>query len=545
MKGKEDEPYGYEAKEFIRKNFIGKKVRAELDFVRGAVKGIVGKPDLSEKEFWSVYCGEQNIAVSLVENGFATVVKGNSKDGRSPVYEQLIISEKTAQAANKNKWNKNKSPPIHIYSDLTEQTKEAKNRAKQFLPFFQRTPNAKIAAVVEYVLSPNRVKVYVPKENCMIVLGFEAIRTPKGSPIYEEAFEYVRDKLQQRDVQISVDTLDKVGSFIGVLYIQKKNFGLTLVESGFASVSESVDYSPIANDYKDAEARAKANKKKLWQNYDAEAAAALAKEEEEKSSNIIEIEEKKPKIIPVTISEIIDSSHFFIHVSDEKDALEQLMNELNSFNFPLPPVNYTLRRGEIAVAKFSDKKWYRVKVDSAAHPNYRLLYIDYGNTENGVNIKDIRPIPAQFMQRPPFAKECFLAYLSLPEDDEYADEAAEYFHHLLWGKQAFATIEYKQGENVYVAIGDGKTLANVALTTAGYAILTKNVRNTDSVIVCFLLILWLNLEYLLTAFRLKHSVNNKSMQERNETEDGNMEILKTKNKIIEEMRNNNINSRLK
>lgn len=165
------------------------------------------------------------------------------------------------------------------------------------------------------------------------------------------------------------------------------------------------------------------------------------------------------------------------------------MSELNSFNFPLPPVNYSLKRGEIAVAKFSDKKWYRVKVDSTAHPNYRLLYIDYGNTENGVNIKDIRPIPAQFMQRPAFAKECFLAYLSLPED-EYADEAAEYFHHSLWGKQAFATIEYKQGENVFVAIGDGKTLANVALTTAGYAVLNKNVRNPDSVIVCFFLYLF-------------------------------------------------------
>lgn len=477
---REDEPYGYEAKEFIRKQFIGKKLRAELDYIRPANKGADGK-DYPEREYWSVYCDSTNLAIALVENGLAKVAKANSKDGRSPFFEDLIIAEKSAQAQSKNIWNKNAVAPMHRYSDLTVQSKDSKARARQFLPFFQRTPNAKLAAVVDFVLSPNRVKLYVPKENCMIVLGFEGIKLPKTSLVYQEALEYVKDKLQQRDVQITVNTLDKVGSFIGNVFIQKKNISTLLLEAGYAILSETADMSQHYAEFRNAEEHAKSQKKKHWVNYSEEAASQNNNNNDNADdSNVIVIEEKKPKAIAVTLAEIVSSTSFYVHLTDEKPALEKLMADLNAVNYGggVGAVGFNPKKGDVCVAKYAaDGLWYRVKVKSSLvkgeKTQYNILYIDYGN-EDYVTLKDLRAIPPQFTQSPPFARLCFLAYaypLNNPSDEEEA--ASQYLHELFWDKPLLLSIEYKQANDVHVAIGDGKMLANVELVSCGLLIVAK------------------------------------------------------------------------
>lgn len=97
-------------------------------------------------------------------------------------------------------------------------------RAKQYLPFFQRT--ASVPGVVEHVISGSRIKVYVPKESVQIAFCPSGVKTPShskpargtmpavaGEPWGDEAYRFVRDAVMQRDVQLAVESMDKAGAY--------------------------------------------------------------------------------------------------------------------------------------------------------------------------------------------------------------------------------------------------------------------------------------------------------------------------------------------
>lgn len=84
-------------------------------------------------------------------------------------------------------------------------------RSKQFLPYLQRSK--RMDGIVEFVASASRLRVYVPKESCLITFllsGIDAPRTarigPNGKPIgmddpfAEEAMKFTRYNCLQREV---------------------------------------------------------------------------------------------------------------------------------------------------------------------------------------------------------------------------------------------------------------------------------------------------------------------------------------------------------
>ena len=72
--------------------------------------------------------------------------------------------------------------------------------------------------------------------------GIRAPRTTrnasdKSEPYGSESAEFATRRYMQRDVEVEVDTVDKSGSFIGALYVNKtENAAITLVKEGLASV---------------------------------------------------------------------------------------------------------------------------------------------------------------------------------------------------------------------------------------------------------------------------------------------------------------------
>ena len=57
--------------------------------------------------------------------------------------------------------HKGGEPPIHKVADLAGNAA----KSKQFLPFLQRV--GRLHAVVEFVASGSRVRVYIPRETCL------------------------------------------------------------------------------------------------------------------------------------------------------------------------------------------------------------------------------------------------------------------------------------------------------------------------------------------------------------------------------------------
>ena len=90
---------------------------------------------------------------------------------------------------------------------------------------------------------------YIPKETCLITFLIGGIECPRGErpardgkpgepgdPYAEEAAKMTRELCQQRDVQVEVETMDKVGGFVGYLFVDKVNVSLKLVEAGLSKV---------------------------------------------------------------------------------------------------------------------------------------------------------------------------------------------------------------------------------------------------------------------------------------------------------------------
>ena len=91
--------------------------------------------------------------------------------------------------------------------------REAAQKAKNYLPFLQR--GGRQAAVVEAVLSAHRVKLFVKKENVMLMFALGGVRAPgrtkegQDEPYGPEALSFMRRLALQRDVELEVRVLLK------------------------------------------------------------------------------------------------------------------------------------------------------------------------------------------------------------------------------------------------------------------------------------------------------------------------------------------------
>ena len=139
-----------------------------------------------------------NIAELIIARGFGTVVRHRDFEERSNHYEALLAAEARAVAGKKGIQSAKDSPVMHV----TDLTVASAKKAKDFLPSLHRS--RRISAVVEYVLSGHRFKLYIPKETCSIAFAFSGVRCPgRGEPYSEDAIAFMRRKIMQRDVEVN------------------------------------------------------------------------------------------------------------------------------------------------------------------------------------------------------------------------------------------------------------------------------------------------------------------------------------------------------
>ncbi|XP_023774685.1 staphylococcal nuclease domain-containing protein 1-like [Cyanistes caeruleus] len=120
-------------------------------------------------------------------------------------YDELLAAEARAIKNGKGLHSK-KEVPIHRVADISGDTQ----KAKQFLPFLQRAGRSE--AVVEYVFSGSRLKLFLPKETCLITFLLAGIECPRGArnvpglaqegePFSEEATLFTKELVLQREVR--------------------------------------------------------------------------------------------------------------------------------------------------------------------------------------------------------------------------------------------------------------------------------------------------------------------------------------------------------
>lgn len=477
-------PYAREAREFLRTRLMGRQVQVSMEYSRkvpvaDGSAAPAGPADSRVMGFGSVFLltpGKEteevssttppaqqpgvNVAELIIARGFGTVIRHRDFEERSNYYENLLAAETRATSGKKGIHSAKDPPSMHVTDLLTASAK----KAKDFLPFLQR--NRRMTAVVEYVLSGHRFKLFVPKETCSIAFSFSGVRCPgRDEPYSNEAIALMRRKIMQRDVEIEVETVDRTGTFLGSLWESKTNVAVHLLEAGLARLQMfGADRIPDAHILGQAEQHAKKQKLKIWENY---------VEGEEVTNGGATPDKKQKEEMKVVVTEVLSGGKFYVQaVSDQKVA--SIQQQLASLNLKEAPVlgAFNPKKGDIVLSQFSaDNSWNRAMVVSgprglvqSTKDKFEVFYIDYGNQEV-VTYNQLRPLDASVSSAPGLAQLCQLAYLKVPTlEDDYGQEAAMHLSEsTLSGPKEFrAVIEERDTSGGKVK---GQGTGNVLLVT--------------------------------------------------------------------------------
>ncbi|XP_058791125.1 staphylococcal nuclease domain-containing protein 1 [Phymastichus coffea] len=465
-----DIPWMFEAREFLRKKLIGKPVKVIVDYVQPA------RDNFPEKTCCTVLVGKVNIAEAMVSKGFATVVRYRQNDDqRSSYYNDLLVAESKAEKSGNGLHAKKDVPLQRIRDVSTDPT-----AAKSYLQSLKRA--REIKAVVEFVTSGSRLKLFIPKEYCLITFLLAGVKCPRAAritpgtggmeaePFGEEALAYTRKFCFQKDVDVQVENMETKGSgFIGCLFVDNVNLSVALVEEGLAEISNFVEQGELLKALKAAEERAKAKKLNIWKNrVEIEVEPEEKREETERAPA-----ERKIDYQEIVVSEITDELHVYTQRVDQKATLEGLLARLRQEIETNPPLAgaYTPKKGDLAIAKFTvDNEWYRVKIEKVAGPNVSVFYIDYGNREV-LDVTRVAAVPAGFTADKPFATENILAIVTLPKDEDDKKTAMQILREdTLHGNTLLLNVEHRNVGAPIITLADPTTKEDIvkALVAEGY-----------------------------------------------------------------------------
>uniref|UniRef100_A0A8C7J748 Staphylococcal nuclease domain-containing protein n=1 Tax=Oncorhynchus kisutch TaxID=8019 RepID=A0A8C7J748_ONCKI len=453
-------------------SFTG-RVNVTVDYIRAATSSSETStiPAFAERTCATVTIGGINIAEALVSKGFATVIRYRQDDDqRSSHYDELLAAEARAIKNGKGLHSK-KEVPIHRVADISGETQ----KAKQFLPFLQRAGRSE--AVVEYVFSGSRLKLYMPKETCLITFLLAGIECPRGSrnmpggmqvaePFSDEAMAFTKELVLQREVEVEVESMDKAGNFIGWLHIEGVNLSVALVENALSKVHFTAERSSYYKTLVSGEEASRLRKDKIWANY-----------EEKKVEEVVHVMEEKERTAnyrAVYVTEITDTMHFYTQDVETGTQLENLMETMRAEIAAQPPVegSYAARRGDYCIANFSaDGEWYRARVEKVQSPaKVHVFYIDYGNREIVPSTR-LAVIPPAFSTRALAAQatEYAFAYIQVPQDEDARADVVDSLVRDIQNTQCLLNVEHSgvTCPHVTLQFADSKDDVGLSLVKEG------------------------------------------------------------------------------
>ena len=490
-------PFREDAKEWLRKRLIGKHVKVTIDGHKPASEGF------EARDVATVIEKGKNVNLQLVQEGWCSVIRHRKDDtDRAQNYDELLAAQETAKEEKKGIWSP-KPPKSKNYTDASESVQ----RAKIQLSTLQR--QKKVPGIVDFCKAGSRFTILIPREGVkltMVLAGVRAPRAPrlpqeKGEPFGQEAIDLANRRCNQRDCEVDIHDIDKVGGFIGDLYINRESFAKTLVEEGLASVHQySAEKAGNANELNAAEKRAKEGRRGMWHDWDPsqeEEEAAEAEAPVEAATETAATDKKPADYREVVVTNIDANGKLKIQeIGKGTSALEIMMNEFKKFHLDSKnnkPLANPPKTGEFVAAKFSaDGQWYRAKVRSNDRTAKvaEVVYVDYGNSEK-IPWSNLRPLDQpQFSTQKlkPQAVDAVLSFIQLPTAPDYFRDALEFIAEATDGRTLVASFDFvdtKEGLS-YITLFDSKTGSttfvdsiNKEVVANGHAMIPKKLKTWE------------------------------------------------------------------
>nr|XP_025041523.1 staphylococcal nuclease domain-containing protein 1 [Pelodiscus sinensis] len=255
-----DEPWGFPAREFLRKKLIGKEVCFTVEYKtpqgREYGKASLGRDTTGE-----------NIAESLVAEGLASRREGIRAN--NPEQSRLAELEDQAKVAKKGMWSEGTGS--HTVRDL----KYTIENPRHFVDSMHQKP---VNAIIEHVRDGSVVRALLLPDHYLVTVMLSGIKCPTfkreadgtetPEPFAAEAKFFTESRLLQRDVQIVLESCHNQ-NILGTILHPNGNITELLLKEGFARcVDWSIAvYTRGAEKLRAAERHAKERKLRIWRDY--------------------------------------------------------------------------------------------------------------------------------------------------------------------------------------------------------------------------------------------------------------------------------------
>ena len=307
--GGTDEPFAWEAREFLRKLVVGKTVLGNVvhtannryisfvEFRSGPSKKSPASEPFVSRDYGVLHLGEDpsgmDVALRMVEEGFATVRDNCTNEG-------LKSAEEAAKAAGKGVHGEGASSHVR---DITWDLGEGGG-----LRLVEQHKGKPIKAVVEHVRDGTTIRLFLLPEMIHVTLQMSGLRSPQTKlgaegkpdpaqcePFAVEAHFFTESRLLQRDVEVvleshSYNAMNKITTLVGSVIHPAGNIAEALLKEGMA---KCVDWSISKvtggpQKYRDAEKVAKEKRVRIWRDYKP-AENTLSDKEREFTGKVVEV----------------------------------------------------------------------------------------------------------------------------------------------------------------------------------------------------------------------------------------------------------------
>ncbi|KAL9653653.1 hypothetical protein ABK040_009130 [Willaertia magna] len=440
------ENFGFEARDLLRSKVAGKDVQVRVDYRKSFGKEEDKEKTADSRRFCTLSINNKSVAVDIVKEGFANVIKVKSDSEKTLFYDQLILAETEAKNRGKGVHGSIRKAPIYHFNDISRKTIGEQTKFMRLLK--DRTS---VKAVVEKVVSGSRFKLYLPNDSLLVMFAVTGVSVPaKGKQFAKEALNFALRHLALKECEIIVDNIDKLGAICGELIVDKRSYTVSLVEAGLAKVQPFAEKLRYHKELTEAEDKAKQGKKGFWGIEDPMSIFRSDKKRPAKQNAFVVPKDKTSKTIRAI--EMSDATSFYYHTPEVAETLKKIDQLISSVDPQKLQALTEATKDALCLTQFSeDNSWYRGKIVNVdKHGNATILFVDFGNSEQKP-VSSLKAIPAnhELSQIAPAAQLARLAFV-VPESGKLVKELLNFVKDALLQSEFVSTVEYIEGgvENV-------------------------------------------------------------------------------------------------
>merc|ERR1712106_354137 len=272
----EDEPFAWEAREYLRKMVVGKNVLGNVVHTANREYGVLLLGDDPETAV--------NVALKLVEEGLAKC-RDNCQD-------------KTLQEAQEVAKNAKKGIHGEGFADHVRKITWEVENARGLVDKYAGKP---VSAVVEHVRDGTTLRLFLIPDMIHVTLMMSGVRSPgtrlgpegrpdpaQCEPFATEARYFTESRVLQREIEVILESHNN-NNFVGSVIHPAGNIAEALLKEGMAKcVGWSIaKVTGGPEKYRAAEKSAKERKSRIWRDY--KPSAAISEKDKEFNGKVVEV----------------------------------------------------------------------------------------------------------------------------------------------------------------------------------------------------------------------------------------------------------------